>query len=95
MTIPLSTIETATKTTMKTIPLDELNPGQAATIRQVRGPASARRRMLEMGLVKGETITMQRSAPLGDPVAYTVKGYHLSLRRRDAANVDVEVSASS
>jgi Fe2+ transport system protein FeoA len=49
--------------------------------------------MLEMGLVRGETITMQRCAPLGDPVAYQVKGYHLSLRRQDAANVDVEVTA--
>jgi len=71
--------------------LNELVPGQVATILRVRGPAAARRRMLEMGFVRGETITMERCAPLGDPVEYFIKGYYLSLRRHDAANVDVEV----
>lgn len=75
------------------ISLAALQPGQQATIVRVRGPVAARRRMLEMGLVRGETITVQRLAPLGDPVEYIVKGYHLSLRRRDAANIDVKVAA--
>ena len=73
--------------------LDALAPGQVATILRVRGAATARRRMLEMGLVRGETIAVERFAPLGDPVEYLVKGYYLSLRRQDAANVDVEVTA--
>lgn len=80
---------------MKTVSLNELAPGQTATILRVRGSVAARRRMLEMGLVKGEAITAKRCAPLGDPVAYMVKGYNLSLRRQDAANVDVEVTAPS
>ena len=50
-----------------------------------------RRRLLEMGLVRGETIAVERYAPLGDPVQYLVKGYFLSLRRQDAANIEVDV----
>jgi Fe2+ transport system protein FeoA len=40
--------------------------------------------------VRGETIVFERSAPLGDPLEYVIKGYHLSLRRRDAASITVE-----
>lgn len=73
------------------ISLAQLEPGQVATIVRVRGCVTARRRLLEMGLVRGETIAVQRLAPLGDPVEYVIKGYHLSLRRHDAANIDVEL----
>ncbi len=74
------------------VSLNQLNPGQTATIVRVGGRAAARRRLLEMGLVRGETILVNRVAPLGDPVEFTVKGYHLSLRRHDAANIEVELS---
>ncbi len=40
--------------------------------------------------MRGETITLQRAAPLGDPLEFVVKGYHLSLRKRDAATILVE-----
>jgi Fe2+ transport system protein FeoA len=40
--------------------------------------------------VRGETIVLERSAPLGDPLEYVIKSYHLSLRRRDAATITVE-----
>jgi ferrous iron transport protein A len=73
------------------ISLNQLNPGQTAIIVRVGGRAPARRRLLEMGLVRGETIVVNRVAPLGDPVEFTVKGYHLSLRRHDAANIEVEL----
>lgn len=71
------------------IPLNLLTPGQQGQIVRVGGPAAARRRLLEMGLVRGETISVQRVAPLGDPVEFTIKGYHLSLRRQNAADIDV------
>jgi Fe2+ transport system protein FeoA len=51
---------------------------------------ATRHRFLEMGFVRGERIQVQRVAPLGDPVEYVIKGYHLALRKRDAANVIVE-----
>jgi ferrous iron transport protein A len=72
--------------------LDQLNPGQAGTIVRVGGHAAARRRLLEMGLVFGETIMVERVAPLGDPLEFTIKGYHLSLRRQNAANIEVELN---
>jgi ferrous iron transport protein A len=46
---------------------------------------------MEMGLVKGETILVERVAPLGDPVEFLVKGYHVSLRREDARNIEVQM----
>jgi ferrous iron transport protein A len=75
------------------ISLNQVNPGQIATIVRVGGRATARRRLLEMGLVRGETIMVNRVAPLGDPVEFTIKGYHLSLRRHDAANIEVQLSS--
>ena len=71
------------------IPLNLLSPGQQGQIVRVGGSSAARRRLLEMGLVRGETISVQRVAPLGDPVEFTIKGYHLSLRRQNAADIDV------
>jgi ferrous iron transport protein A len=76
----------------QTVPLSSLSPGQQGTIVRVGGHASLRRRLLEMGLVRGETIGVERVAPLGDPIEFTVKGYHLSLRRGDAANIEVQTN---
>jgi len=45
---------------------------------------------LELGVVRGETILLQRAAPLGDPLEFVIKGYHLSLRKREAATITVE-----
>lgn len=72
------------------IPLDQLQPGQSGVVIRVNGRGQARRRYLEMGFVRGETIYVQRVAPLGDPVEYQVKGSHLSLRRKDAAHILVQ-----
>jgi Fe2+ transport system protein FeoA len=71
----------------KSIPLSGLEPGQRGTIVRVGGNRHVRRRYLEMGLVRGETIKVEGKAPLGDPVEYLIKGYHLSLRREDADQI--------
>lgn len=42
-----------------------------------------------MGILKGETILIERNAPLGDPVEYFIKGYHLALRKEEAAYIEV------
>ena len=42
-----------------------------------------------MGIVRGETILIERHAPLGDPVEYFIKGYHLALRKEEAAQIEV------
>ena len=72
------------------VPLSALRPGQRATIVHVGGHGPIRRRYVEMGIVKGETVQVERVAPLGDPVEYVVKGYHLSLRREEAGQIMVE-----
>jgi ferrous iron transport protein A len=70
--------------------LDQLARGQSGRVLRVGGRPAARRRLLELGVVRGETITLLRAAPLGDPLEFVVKGYHLSLRRREAATILVE-----
>ncbi|MEW6104527.1 MAG: ferrous iron transport protein A [bacterium] len=72
-------------------PLKELLPGQKGKITNVTGSGSIHRRILDMGIVKGSEIEMERIAPLGDPVEVRIKGYHLSLRKEEAANIFIEV----
>jgi Fe2+ transport system protein FeoA len=73
----------------ESVQLHLLRPGQRGTISKVNGAKALRRRFVEMGIVKGETILIERDAPLGDPVAYFIKGYHLALRREEAAHIEV------
>ena len=73
----------------ESIQLHLLQPGQRATITKINGASTLRRRFIEMGIVKGETILIERHAPLGDPVEYFIKGYHLALRKEEAAQIDV------
>lgn len=70
--------------------LNELRPGQSASVVKVGGRGDGHRRMVEMGLVSGATVEVVRVAPLGDPIEVSLKGYQLSLRKREAAEVVVE-----
>lgn len=70
--------------------LNQLQPGERATIVKVGGDGPVRRRILDMGVVTGADIEVVRVAPLGDPVEFRVKGYNLSLRKSEAQNVQVE-----
>jgi len=73
------------------IPLSELKPGEKGVISKVVGDREVRRRLLDMGLTRGTEITVVRRAPLGDPVEFLLKGYNLSLRKRESENVYVLV----
>jgi len=75
------------------VSLHELKVGQRGIIVRVGGQGPVRRRMMDMGLVTGAEVKVVRVAPLGDPVEFEVKGYSLSLRKSEARNVTVEVSA--
>ena len=70
--------------------LAELEPGERAIVTRVQGEGTLRRRLMDLGLISGTTVTMERSAPLGDPLEILVKGTHLSLRREEASAVQVE-----
>jgi Fe2+ transport system protein FeoA len=72
------------------VTLDQLQRGQPGRVLHVGGRPAVRRRLLELGIVRGETIRLERAAPLGDPLEFVVKGYHLSLRAREAAAITVE-----
>ncbi len=67
------------------IRLDELQVGDRARIVRVDAKGAIRRRLLEMGFVRGEQLKVERLAPLGDPMELVIKGYHLSLRREEGA----------
>ena len=72
--------------------LSELVPSQEGEIIKVRGVGPLRQRMIDMGLVRGARIKVIRRAPLGDPIEYQIKGYNLSLRKREANHILVEVT---
>ena len=61
--------------------LDKLVPGESGKIVKISGSGAIRRRLVDMGLTTGAVIEMVKLSPLGDPVEYRVKGYHLSLGR--------------
>ena len=69
--------------------LSELREGQSAVIEKVGGNGALRRRILEMGIVRGTEVFVEKYAPLKDPLELIVKGYHVSLRVEEAANITV------
>ncbi|HYE08443.1 MAG TPA: FeoA family protein [Planctomycetota bacterium] len=69
--------------------LDRLPDGERARVVAIGGEAAVRRRLLEMGLCAGTTVTAVRRAPLADPIEFEVRGYHLSLRSAQAALIVV------
>ena len=70
--------------------LSRMKAGQEGTIVRVSGETQLRRRLLEMGINRGTTIYVEKYAPLKDPLELVVKGYHISLRIEEAANILVE-----
>ena len=73
---------------MKT--LRETKIGQSATVVKIHGEGAVRRRIMDMGITRGVEIRVRKVAPLGDPLEVTVRGYELSLRKADAAMIEVE-----
>ncbi|MEM6295836.1 MAG: ferrous iron transport protein A [Myxococcota bacterium] len=66
-----------------------LELGRSGVVDDVEGTDATAVRLLEMGLVPGTTVTLIKRAPLGDPLQFRVRGFHLSLRRAEAARVVV------
>lgn len=72
-------------------PLDQLRPGQRGRITALQGEDALVQRLMEMGLFEGEEVEVVRLAPLGDPVEIRLGDYHLSLRRSEAARVEIDL----
>ena len=69
--------------------LCDLVPGGKATVVRILGGSPFKKRLLEMGLVRGEIVEKVKLAPLADPAEYVIKGCHISLRRAEAKDVIV------
>lgn len=73
---------------MKTI--GDMKIGETAKVVRLDGEGAVKRRIMDMGLTKGAQVTVRKVAPLGDPIELTVRGYELSIRKDEAAKVEVE-----
>ncbi len=69
--------------------LSEIKEGQSCVIDRIGGSGGFRRRVLEMGIVKGTEVYVEKYAPLRDPLELIVKGYHVSLRVQEASQITV------
>lgn len=70
--------------------LSQVKEGDEVVVVKVAGNSALRRRLLEMGLVKGAVLKVEKYAPLRDPLELILKGMHLSLRVEEAKNVIIE-----
>jgi Fe2+ transport system protein FeoA len=90
----LNVMTTKTVSTLNTVSLNTLLPGERGKIRRINHASPRiRQRLLEMGLVNGTQIQLVRFAPMGDPIEVQVRSYRLSLRKLEAEVVMVEKEA--
>lgn len=73
---------------MKT--LKEVKVGESAVVKRLHGEGAVRRRIMDMGIVKGVELYVRKVAPLGDPMELNLRGYELSVRKADAEMIEVE-----
>ena len=70
--------------------LKEAKIGSTVTVKKINGTGALKRRIMDMGITRGAQIYVRKVAPIGDPIEVTVRNYELSLRKEDAANIEVE-----
>ncbi len=73
--------------------LDELGLGESAVIEKIGGEGALRLHLLDMGLIPRTKVTLEKRAPMGDPIEIRIRGYELTLRVSDAKNVVVKEDA--
>ena len=69
--------------------LNEVEVGSTVTVKKIEGDGAYKRRIMDMGITKGVELYIRKVAPLGDPVEITVRGYELSVRKKDSQCVEV------
>ena len=70
--------------------LSEFSVGERGSVKAVSGEGKMRRRLFDMGVTPGAEIFLRKKAPLGDPLEVTIRGYELTLRKTEAACVEME-----
>ena len=73
---------------MKT--LRDVTVGNTVKVVRLHGEGAVKRRIMDMGIIKGVEVYVRKLAPLGDPVEVNVRGYELSIRKADAEMIEVE-----
>ena len=71
--------------------LDQIEKGETGLVKSVEGDGKIRRRLFDMGVTPGARVMLRKKAPMGDPIELTIRGYELSLRKAEAALVNIEV----
>lgn len=72
------------------IPLSEFREGERGVITLLKGRGTFRKRLQEMGFIRGSEVFVEKYAPLRDPIELVIKGYHVSLRVEEAAQIMME-----
>ncbi|MEG2088371.1 MAG: FeoA family protein [Angelakisella sp.] len=75
---------------MTRISLDNLSPGQSGVITAVGGNGALRRRLLDMGLTPRTSVLLRKVAPMGDPLELHLRSYTLTLRKEEAAKIEID-----
>lgn len=70
--------------------LKDVACGDSVKVVRISAEGPMRKRIMDMGITKGCTVTVRKVAPLGDPMEVCVRGYELSLRKKEAESVEVE-----
>ncbi len=69
--------------------LKDVKPGGTVKVLRLSGEGPVKRRIMDMGITKGQTIFVRKVAPLGDPVEINIRGYELSVRKADCEMIEV------
>ncbi len=69
--------------------LQDLKKGQTGVVQKVHGSGPLKRRFNDMGIIAGTTIEFVKVAPLGDPIQIKVKGVQMSIRKKDAKDIEI------
>ena len=70
--------------------LKDARVGDTVTVERLHGEGAVKRRIMDMGITKGVDIHVRKVAPLGDPMELSVRGYELSVRKADAAMIEID-----
>ena len=70
--------------------LSQLSIGEKGLVATVNGEGAIRRRLFDMGITPGAEVYLRKKAPLGDPIEIAIRGYELTLRKAEAAHVEIK-----
>lgn len=70
--------------------LHEIKAGKQVAVKKIEATAPMKKKLMDMGLTQNTKVIVRKVAPLGDPIEITVRGYELTIRKADAAQIEVE-----